>query len=346
MAVQNPPLWLQDGSYPAVNYRSFLESAFKGRSGVFRELELEVKAQATADMTVEVTSGSVLVKADSGTSLADMYFCKATSSTDLTISASHSTLARYDLVVARVEDDARDSGGVNSWNLEVVEGTAAATPLFPAIPDYSFVLAVIKLPAGAGSVITSYIHDVRNGSWTDDTTTIINRGSATAQGGVTRCTSSNMPSEFVQNGDLVYQTDTDRLLLRNSSTWDIIRGSVVSADLGASITSIVSGSPTALGSIQIPGNGNWRISANGFLSYSGLDTDQIVALNIRTVTAVGTTLNYTNESVLFDEGNRKGWYVETLYDSPGITNIWLTAYREDSTGTLNTNATYLMATAV
>lgn len=69
---------------------------------------------------------------------------------NVTPAAAHASLNRFDLVAV-------DSTGAKS----VVAGTAAANPVFPAIPASSVVLCAVWIPATATSIVAGNIVDKR-----------------------------------------------------------------------------------------------------------------------------------------------------------------------------------------
>lgn len=99
-----------------------------------------VTAQGIADNTVAVAAGEVIV---AGT--------KATvASGNLTIATGHITLPRFDLISA-------SNAGVKV----VTAGTAAANPLFPAVPANSVALAVVYVPTLDIVIAANQIYDLR-----------------------------------------------------------------------------------------------------------------------------------------------------------------------------------------
>ena len=100
-----------------------------------------VTAQATPDMTVAVAAG-VVRNADGTTAVV--------AAGNVTITTAHATNPRLDLVVA-------SNAGVKS----VTAGTAAASPVFPAIPANSVVLAAVYVPATNTALATNQITDKR-----------------------------------------------------------------------------------------------------------------------------------------------------------------------------------------
>jgi len=99
-----------------------------------------VTAQGTPNMTVAVAAGTVAV---GGTQA-------AVTAGNVTITTANATNPRFDLIVAN-----------NAGALSAVAGTAAAAPVFPAIPANSVVLAAVRVPAGAASINTPKITDKR-----------------------------------------------------------------------------------------------------------------------------------------------------------------------------------------
>jgi hypothetical protein len=100
-----------------------------------------VTAQGTPDMTVAVAAG-VTRNADGTTA--------TVASGNVTITTADATNPRIDLVVV-------SNAGVKS----VTAGTAAASPVFPAIPANSVVLAAVYVPANDTTIATNQITDKR-----------------------------------------------------------------------------------------------------------------------------------------------------------------------------------------
>lgn len=99
-----------------------------------------VTAQGSPNMTVAVASGVVIV---AGTRASVV-------GANVTITAANGTNPRFDLIVSN-----------NSAVLSAVAGTAAANPVFPAIPASSVVLAAVYVPASDTTIETNQITDKR-----------------------------------------------------------------------------------------------------------------------------------------------------------------------------------------
>src|SRR3990167_448738 len=119
-----------------------------------------VTAQGTPDMTVAVAAGAVTVAGGRA----------AVSAGNVTITAADGSNPRFDLIVV-------NSAGTKS----ATAGTAAANPVFPAIPATSTVLAAVYVPASDTTIAANQITDKRlftgrsferftaSGTWTKPT---------------------------------------------------------------------------------------------------------------------------------------------------------------------------------
>jgi hypothetical protein len=109
-----------------------------GRSGV--SSGCAVTAQGSPNMTVAVASGTVVV---AGTEV-------AVTSGNVTVGAAHASLNRFDLITVN-----------NSGTKACTAGTAASSPVFPAIPANSVVLAAIYIPDADTAINSNQIIDKR-----------------------------------------------------------------------------------------------------------------------------------------------------------------------------------------
>lgn len=218
MTAQNPPIFIQAGSHPAEDTRRFIDALVDGRKGIVGPTDFAVTENGTPNMSVNVAGGRAFISGTQAT-YHGMYFAENRGVTNLSVTAAHATLARKDLVVAKVED-ASYSGGVSTWSLAVVAGTAAGSPTEPAVPNNALVLAMIDVPAADTAI--------QNAQITDRRTSTSGQGRASALGGVITCTSTTRPSHV--EGRVIYETDTDKLKTSNGSAW---------ADVGAAAGSFV-----------------------------------------------------------------------------------------------------------
>jgi len=258
MTVQNPALYLQSENHPAEDFRHLITKVFGGREGVVDTDGLTVVEAGTPNMTVDVSEGTVLIDGTEAT-YQGLYLAHNRGATSLAISASDPTNDRYDLVVAQVEDSDY-SGAVSGWKLAVVTGAAAATPLFPTVPDNAFVLATVLVGNGVSSIVDADITDIRSASDTDGTTTLGNTGFVSATGGTQVCTSTTRPSPVT--GMEIYETDTGLKYIYDGTEWALIGGkpaSMVKSVVGSSGT--VTTDEMTMGTISLE-PGTWIISGS------------------------------------------------------------------------------------
>ncbi len=79
----------------------------------------------------------------------------------LAVVASDPTNDRIDLVILRIFDDTFDSSGNDYSDLEVVTGTPSGSPVTPAVPSGSFVLAEILVQNAVTQIVNGDITDKR-----------------------------------------------------------------------------------------------------------------------------------------------------------------------------------------
>ena len=157
MTVQNPPIWLQTGSHTAEQVRRWAEATLGTNEGVMGGDELAVTHSSA--MTLSIAEGQVLI---SGTENSYGLFCENRGAATVTVTGGDATNPRIDLVVARVRDWVYSgSAGNDGFTLEVVTGTAAASPSAPTLPDNCVALAEVAVAAGASSLTSSNLTDVR-----------------------------------------------------------------------------------------------------------------------------------------------------------------------------------------
>lgn len=164
--------------------------------------ELQVTENATPNMSVNVALGHGWVdgteNANQGT-----YHIYNDATVNLVIAAADATNPRKDLVVLRVQD-AQYSGATNAASLAVITGTPAASPAEPTVPANAIVLAMVDVPANDTAITNSQITDRRR--------------RAAGLGGVGVVTSGARPAAPYE-GQVIYETDTDKLLVYTGAAW-------------------------------------------------------------------------------------------------------------------------------
>lgn len=124
---------------------------YQVQNGVLRNVdnELAVYGDSTG-MQVKVKTGQVLITGHWGAINAEDI---------LPVTAAHATLPRRDLVVARVDY------GANEIELDVVAGTAGATPVVPSLTrntdTWEIPLAVVQVDAAVSTIAAAKVLDTR-----------------------------------------------------------------------------------------------------------------------------------------------------------------------------------------
>ncbi len=193
MAERNPCLFLQNrNDHTAEQDRALFESLFAGREGIIQPTDLAVSQNGTPNMSVNVAAGRCVVDGDDNAAQG-FYLCWNDAVKNVTIAAADPTNPRRDLVVARVRD-AFYTGATNAWDIFVVTGTPAGSPVDPAIPNNALLLARVSVAASATSITNANITDLRV--------------RANALNGIVPVTAANAPSSPTQ-GQVIYVTDAN-----------------------------------------------------------------------------------------------------------------------------------------
>jgi hypothetical protein len=175
MAILNPPGWLQNAgaTHTALQFRQYHSlfhagnssvgaASLHGRGGVHPTLggELAVTQAGSPNMTVLVDSGVCTIAGTEG-STQGSYIATNDASATLAVTAAHGSLPRIDIVVVNIRDSFY-SGGSNDAQLQVIAGTAAASPVAPSPPANALILAQIAVGAGVTSIVNANITDMRD----------------------------------------------------------------------------------------------------------------------------------------------------------------------------------------
>ncbi len=164
MAEVNPPWTLEQlATHHANVNRDFMNLLNAGAEGVLATSGLGTMAVsqrgAGANMSVDVAAGVCAVFGDEN-NVQGLYGCVNDAVKNVVIAASDPTNPRRDLVVVRVRD-AFFSGATNAWDLFIVQGTPAPSPVDPAMPNNAVCLARVAVAAAATSIVNANITDLR-----------------------------------------------------------------------------------------------------------------------------------------------------------------------------------------
>jgi len=141
---------------------------------------------------------------------------------------ANATNPRKDIVVVRVYDNDEDSSGLRLVRTEYIPGTAASTPVEPAVPAGALRLATIDVPAsGGGSPVVT-----------------VNAPYTVASGGVIPCRSKDERDALSPYpGMLCYRRDRRWIEGHDGTAWRVIGTAYLSnpADLATAIDNPYSG---------------------------------------------------------------------------------------------------------
>jgi hypothetical protein len=124
----------------------------------------ELKVSTGTGMQVTVAAGGAFVP--DGTTPAGAYHVFNDAAIAVSVNASSPTQGRIDLIVAEVLDTAAGSAE-DRFRIRAVAGTTSGSPVAPAVPARSLVLAEVSVPAAAVNVLAGHITDrrVAGGAW-------------------------------------------------------------------------------------------------------------------------------------------------------------------------------------
>jgi len=158
MALRTPPSWLQNGSHPAENDRLTTQALY-ATTGTIGSTSLAVTQNGTPNMSVNIAVGWAAIVGTS-TTTQGTYVSYNDAVVNAAIATAPATNSRIDLVCLTV-NDAYYSGSTNNIVVNVVTGTAAASPVAPATPANSIALAQVLVGTSVTSILTANITDVR-----------------------------------------------------------------------------------------------------------------------------------------------------------------------------------------
>jgi len=158
MTLRTPPSWLQNGSHPAENDR-LTTQALWATTGIIKSTSLAVTPNSPVGMSVIIAGGWAAIV---GTTQSNMgtYVAYNDAPTVVAITTANPTNPRIDLVCATIQD-AFYTGAQNNVIFQVVVGTPAGSPVAPALPANSIALAEVDVAAGALSITSGDITDLR-----------------------------------------------------------------------------------------------------------------------------------------------------------------------------------------
>jgi hypothetical protein len=237
--------------------------------------DLLVTAQGTPNMTVQVAAGMAIVEGTENAAQGP-YVVINDAPLNLTIGAANASFTRFDLIVARIRDQVY-SGTQNTATIEVIAGTASATPADPTVPANCLVLARVTVVANDTAINTGDITDLRkftaapggkvlvlNQAWNANTSTWGGTTSSSGTTGITAGTGFSVSSQswMMKNGMCTFtvtltRTGADITTPASGNIADTIVATLPSGMRPAHVTPAVGGSAgTREGSYSVGTNGD------------------------------------------------------------------------------------------
>ena len=261
MAVRQAS-WIQASSHPADTDRLVLESLFK-RQGVVKSADLAVTQNGTPNMSVNVAAGAVAIDGTESSTQGFYHFVND-AVLNVAISAAHATLPRIDLIVAKVQD-AQYSGATNAGSIVAVTGTAAASPVAPAAPANSVILAQVAVAAATTSITNANITDVR--TFAEGPRTCRAYRSTTQSIPNAAATSITFDNKLFDTDALWVPGSPTRLTFATAGVWDLTAG----------VGFNTNGTGVRVAWISLNGSDATRLIQNGGPPAAGDVTDLVLA---------------------------------------------------------------------
>ena len=153
------PQWLQAGTYAASQDRRLIGALWPAPASA------GCAVTASSGMVVNVAAGQVAVPSGNNTGTV---LCSSDAVEAVTVGAAPVGNNRIDLVVCQARGNDLDGGANNDFLFTTVAGTAATTPVAPAVPANAVALAQIYVGSGVAAINQGNITDVRPGGLSMD----------------------------------------------------------------------------------------------------------------------------------------------------------------------------------
>lgn len=216
--AQNPPVWMQAGTYNAEADRLVTALLFDRNlndDGTFRGVEggvvppkdqLSQFAVGGTSMQVDIHKGLAIIPAKSDDP-PGVYVCYNTGPETLTFSIAGGQ-PRFDLIIAEVQDTAVGDAA-DRWRFRVVQGSPGPNPTAPDPPNGSIAIARVNIipsaqNGGQNKITGGQIYDMRR---------------FTASLGGVHLTWKENPNPRMSPGRLLYDVSNKSLYVSDGTSW-------------------------------------------------------------------------------------------------------------------------------
>ena len=150
------PQWLQSGSYAGSQDRRLLQALWPAAASAGAAATV-----AGGNMTVNLAAGQVAVPSQNNTGSTLCTWDAAEAVTHA--AAPGSGTNRIDVITCHPRGADLDGGANNDFIIDIVQGTAAVTPVAPAVPAGQVALWQVYVTGGNAALVAGNITDVRPG---------------------------------------------------------------------------------------------------------------------------------------------------------------------------------------
>lgn len=161
MTELNPPGFMQNRTDHSARIVRRAISGLISTEGIVNASDwLVTQRAAGVDMSVDIAGGEGYIKGTEDVNQGFYHCISDSTPVNKAVTAAHASLARKDIVVARVYDQFY-SGATNLWQFEVIAGTPSATPVVPATPNNALVIATVNIASLQASIANVNIDSTR-----------------------------------------------------------------------------------------------------------------------------------------------------------------------------------------